>query len=236
MDAVYTDFSKAFDRVNHVVLLEKLRAVGFCDDLVGWFHSYLTERRQVVKINNFTSREISETSGVPQGAHCSPLLFNLFINDIVSSVSNSSCLLFADDMKIYRTVSNVNDCQLLQRDLDRMGDWCKVNGLSLNASKCSVISFSKKRSPRFLFDYDLNHVHLTRVDLVRDYRGIGFDCSLSFNEHINIIANKALKTLGFVLRNCKDLSVWALQIVYCSLGKINFRICICYMESSIRCI
>ena len=96
-------------------------------------------------------------SGVPQGSHLGPLLFNLFINDIcdVFSKVHSKFLLYADDLKIFLSFGNREDVLLLQYDLDRLIEWCDTNKLDFNLSKCNVVRFSRKRDI-ILYDYKLN--------------------------------------------------------------------------------
>lgn len=98
-DVVYTDFSKAFDSVNHSLLLAKLRLYSISDPLLSWFNSYLSDRTQQVEINGFLSDPFPAPSGVPQGGHISPLLFAIFIIDIGTCFSYCDHLLFADDLK-----------------------------------------------------------------------------------------------------------------------------------------
>ena len=138
VDSVCKDFSKAFDRVDHGLLVNKLQRVGFGGVMLKWLASYLYQRSQCVKIKNFVSVKMCVPSGVPQGSHLGPLLFNLFVNDISVCFVNSDFLLFADDLKIYRAVRNVSDTLVLQDDLDRLYDWSIKNKLSLNVSKCTV--------------------------------------------------------------------------------------------------
>jgi retron-type reverse transcriptase len=101
-DSVYFDLTKAFDIVPHNILLRKLSNFGLYSSHVDWFRSYLFNRQSFVRI-----------SGVPQGSTLDPLLFNIFINDICDSIHNSQSLLFADDLKIYHSISDVDDCKLL---------------------------------------------------------------------------------------------------------------------------
>lgn len=122
IDCVYTDFSKVFDRVCHAVLIYKLSKMEFPSWLLTWLHSYISNRKQFVKIKNYISDHI--TSGVPQGSHLGPLLFNLFINDMGSTFKYSKYLLFADDLNIYKTVRSVEDCRKLQDDVNLLNNWC----------------------------------------------------------------------------------------------------------------
>jgi hypothetical protein len=137
VDVIYTDFEKAFDKVNHSLLLIKLKSFGFNDPLLSWFESFLTNRVQAVKYENHISDQINILSGVPQGDHLSPLLFSIFINDIQKIITNSNCLLFADDTKIYKKIECFDDALKLQEDLINLYHWCIENDMSLNIDKCA---------------------------------------------------------------------------------------------------
>ncbi|CAH2097405.1 unnamed protein product [Euphydryas editha] len=113
VDAIFTDYSKAFDRIDHSLLLEKLYLAGIHGSLFRWFSSYIENRSQAVVLNGFSSAWCQVPSGVPQGSLLGPLLFNIFINDISSCFHHSQFLLYADDMKIFRTIKNSTDCNLL---------------------------------------------------------------------------------------------------------------------------
>ena len=119
-DVVYTDFSKAFDIVNHSLLLKKLELIGFPPSLKDWVSSYLSNRTQHVLFRNCISKPISVLSGVPQGSHLGPLLFNLFINDLPSVIRHASILMYADDVKLFLSVSNVLDYSYLQYDINNV--------------------------------------------------------------------------------------------------------------------
>jgi hypothetical protein len=202
MDVIYTDYSKAFDKISHSLLILKLTELGIHGDLLRWLTSYLRERSQAVTVKGYCSSFIPVTSGVPQGSHLGPLLFNLFINDISSQFSHSNILLYADDMKIFRLIKSSSDCLLLQNDLNNLCTYCSNNFIDLNIKKCNVISFTRK-TKLILHEYNLNNTTLSRVTEVRDL-GIYIDNKLSFNYHINSMTAKAYKMLGFILRTAKE--------------------------------
>ena len=109
IDVIYTDIDKAFDTVNHSLLLNKLQHLGIHSALLAWIQSYLSDRKQFVKLSGLISKPINVCSGVSQGSHLGPLLFILFINYIPNILSNSNCLMFADDLKIFQTVQSHQD-------------------------------------------------------------------------------------------------------------------------------
>lgn len=216
VDAVYTDYRKAFDRLDHSILLAKLYAAGIGGDLLRWFTSYVNGRTQTVALNGFTSDPSLIPSGVPQGSILGPLLFIIFVNDIDQCFKHSNFLLFADDMKIFKFINNFQDLELLQLDLDNLRDYCAMNKLDLNISKCCCITFSRSvRTPAY--NYKINGQSLMRTDSVVDL-GVTLDSKLLFSKHIENISTKAMKTLGFILRITKDFKlIKTLKILYCSL-------------------
>lgn len=199
VDAIYTDFSSAFDRVNHSILLRKLCGFGVDGPLLKWFESYLQQRPQSVSVNGFNSKTYFADTGVPQGSHLGPLLFIIFINDIVDKVSHCKVSLFADDLKIYKTIVSVVDCRQLQSDLDAILQWCRCNSMTLNANKCFHIKFTRKRK-QLATEYKLDGTALAEVNEIRDL-GVIVDSQLKFTSHINKSVTKAAQMLGFLKRN-----------------------------------
>ena len=132
---IYLDFSKAFDNVPHNELM-KLWSVGITDKLWIWFQSYLSNRTQIVSINNCLPDPLPVKSGVPQGSILGPLLFVIYINDLSSSIIYSNFFNFADDIKCYKAIHNPYDSQSLQLDIDSLFHWSLVNKLSFNTNKC----------------------------------------------------------------------------------------------------
>lgn len=216
VDAVYTDFAKAFDSVSHARLIGKLQALGIQGTLLLWIKGFLTGRTQRVRYKNCLSRDVKVTSGVPQGSHLGPLLFLLFVNDISLCFIYSRFLMFADDVKIYMSVGEKEDCSRIQSDLDRMWEWCEINRLALNLSKCKTISLSRKRA-WMSYDYILGGQQLERVEVIRDL-GVLVDQKMSFVEHIASVTQRALRSLGFVSRFSREFrSANTFRILYMSL-------------------
>lgn len=123
VDSIYTVFSKAFDKVNHSILIKKLEGYGIHGNLLRWISSYLHNRSQLINIKWHLSAPVTISSGVPQGSHLGPLLFIVFINDLVQQLS-CPCLLYADDLKIYSSITKTEDCVILQNNLKAIVDWC----------------------------------------------------------------------------------------------------------------
>lgn len=200
VDVIYTDFQKAFDKVNHDILIKKLRRSGVDELMLKWISSYLKNRTQYVIINDMKSHTISPSSGVPQGSILGPLLFILFINDIVEGLE-CPVLLFADDLKIFLSIKSISDCQRLQNDLNRLHDWCVINDMNLNIDKCFVLKIKPRVSS--IFNYSINNIDLVSKDQVKDL-GVIVDNKFKFNIHIQYITNKSLKILGLMMRTCSD--------------------------------
>ena len=199
VDVIYTDMAKAFDRINHQIAIKKLSYCGFSDNITQWFYSYLTDRQQFVSYNGFWSNYFVQKFGVPQGSTLGPLIFAVYVNDITQNI-NSSALLFADDLKIYREIRTKDDCIILQKDLNKIFDWCTDNLLDINIGKCLVVSYTRKVLP-INFVYNCKDQLLTRSDSVKDL-GVIFDSKLTFNLHAEYLTTTSYKILGFVIRNC----------------------------------
>lgn len=198
VDTVYTDFQKAFDKVDHKLLLDKLAFNGIRGNLLRWFASYITNRTQKVVVNGYVSELVTVTSGVPQGSILGPLLFLLYVNDISRCFAHSKFLMYADDLKVFKNIESEADCLMLQADLDRLTEYCNSNKLILSLPKCTFISFTKKKSI-INYNYQLNSVRLKRVTSIRDL-GVTLDSKLHLDLHVDKIVNKAFKMYGFVVR------------------------------------
>ena len=224
--SVYTDFHKAFDCVPHDLLLYKMSNMfGIFGDELRWFRTYLSDRKQRVVMGGIESDWTPVTSGVPQGSILGPSLFIMYINDAPSSLSNSKCVLYADDVKIYKRIACLADCLDFQRDLDSFSEWCCHWKLSLNFSKCFSMNFSLKRRLNILFDYSLSGNILHHVSEIKDL-GVTFSSNLCFNVHITNVVNKALQMLGFIRRNTKHIKdSRTIKVLYNSYVRARLEYC-----------
>lgn len=200
-DIVYTDFSKAFDKVNHNLLLKKLDRMGFSKKCLKWISSYLSNRKQCVRFKNVFSKVFDVTSGVPQGSHLGPLLFTLFINDLPEAVKFSNVLMYADDVKIFLSFDKFSDHTLLQNDLNCLYNWCKQNLMQLNFNKCKYMTFY--RGSYINVNYSLENHQLERVFSIMDL-GVQFDPKLNFIQHVSLTVSKSRSILGFIKRWAKE--------------------------------
>jgi ribonuclease P/MRP protein subunit RPP40 len=215
IDVVYIDFAKAFDKVDHRILISKLRGYGVLGPLLDWFGDYLSNRRLAVKIGSTLSSEFLQVSGIPQGSHLGPPLFNLFINDLLDAVKVEA-LMFADDLKLFTEVSCDADSAQLQLALGEVASWCVSNNMQINVGKCAIITFHRSRSPA-LHHYSLDGSEIARASSIKDL-GVLFTSDLHFGEHVNSICTTANRMLGFISRSTKGITnPHTLKVLYCSL-------------------
>lgn len=222
--SVFCDLSRAFDCVNHNLLISKLECYGIRGVVADWFRSYLSDRVQFVRvafkvgdhIKDFTSSVLPVTIGVPQGSVLGPLLFVLFINDIIKFV-NYSLFLYADDTTA--AVSGSNYFQLekdIKNVLSELSDWFSGNELRFNTDKTNFIVF---RTPQSKTDIDLQiNVNGSVLPSRQSSKFLGLfvDQNLSWVEHCDSIVKK-LNSSCYLLRNLKSiLSTGAVRSFYFS--------------------
>ena len=209
-DVILLDFSKAFDKVSHGILINKMHLYGINQYIILWMKSFLFGRTQRVLIDNKYSSFSPVTSGVPQGSVLGPLLFLIYINDLPSVVSKDTHVkLFADDSAVYRTIKTKSDCETLQKDLESLQQWERNNLMEFHPDKCQLLTVTYKKKT-INFDYFIHNQIIEKTDQAK-YLGINLNSKLSFNSHIDLICKKAHHTLSFLQRNfgtChKDLKI-----------------------------
>ena len=202
-DVIYLDMSKAFDKVDHGLLLNKLRHFNITGSLHEWLSAYLTGRRQQVTILGSTSKQLPVTSGVPQGPILGPMLFLLFVNDLPDVAISSSVACYADDTKIYKRIDSITDSAALQTDLTNIVQWAESTGLSLNRTKSKCQRITRKQNPS-IFSYSIKGEDLESCDSEKDL-GVIISCDLTWSKQVTEKCSKANKLLGFVYRSSRDI-------------------------------
>lgn len=214
VDAILLDFEKAFDKVPHSRLLYKLDFYGVRGPLNQWIKSFLSNRKQQVVLEGTKSDQDDVISGVPQGTVLGPLLFLAYINDMPDCTS-SDIRLFADDSLMFRVIKSTNDKTRLQQDLEALEQWERTWLMRFNASKCYVLHISSNRKIDHQHQYILHGQVLQSVDHSK-YLGVTVSNNLSWDKHIQNVAAKGNRTLGFVRRNLKDCTPQLKAASYCT--------------------
>ena len=145
--------------------------------------------------------DITIKNGVPQGSNLGPILFNTFINDLVFSIKHSEVLLYADDLKIFNTISHIKCSNLIQNDIDNIFEWSQKNKMLINLKKCFSVSYS--RNQVIPTSYSLEGNNISVVTSFKDM-GIKFDQRLLFKMHIDETVKASFKSLGAVIRICRN--------------------------------
>ena len=213
--AIFCDISKAFDRVWHRGLLYKLRRAGITGSLLSWFSNYLQDRKQRVVLPGASSNWSTVQAGVPQGSILGPLLFLLYINDIVVDIQ-SSIRLFADDTSLYIIVDDpLGAAVTLNSDLSKIHRWASQWLVKFNPSKSESLLFSRKVNKLYHPPVTMNYQEVTEVTSHK-HLGIYFSNQCTWHEHIEYVKKKAWQRI-YIMRRCKfQLDRKSLQTIYFS--------------------
>lgn len=226
---VQLDFSKAFDLVNHKLLLEKLKLYRCNTSAINWFTSYLCNRMQKVVLTQTESAPSKIVSGVPQGSILGPLLFLMFINDMPELVSQSQTLLYADDVTFAYADTNVETIEEnLNENCQSASDWGMDNDMYLNAKKCNSTLFATKQKLRLTDNTSLkikinndNIPHAQNTKLL----GVHLDSELTWKDQITHVHNEVVKNI-YLLKQIKEyLSINDRKLFYNSYIQPHLDYC-----------
>ena len=225
--SIFLDFSKAFDCVDHHILLKKMSVYGVCGVELGWFQSYLTNRDQFVSLDCQTSECRPVVCGVPQGSILGPLLFLIFINDFPNSSNFFKFTLFADDSTLtckfkndsVRMISNT-----LNQEMSKVFQWLNSNKIKVNIDKCNFINFSYRKQIA-LQPIRVNSSYILETDQIK-FLGIIIDKHLTFKYHINAISTKISRSVGLLHRLKFYLPPEILKTLYYSFVYPYMHYCI----------
>ena len=217
VDMIYLDFSKAFDKVDHGILLHKLKDLGITGKLGIWFFQFLTNRTHYVRLPGGLSQNSPVLSGVPQGTVLGPLLFLIMISDINKEITSSKVISFADDTRVYSNITQADDCDNLQSDLNTIYNWALYNNMFFNSQKFHYVSYSSSLSSNVTNVYvnpDLEIINPTNnvLDL-----GIFMSGDCSFEFHIKNVCKKCTNLSGWILRTFSTRDITTMLILFKSL-------------------
>ena len=232
-DSIYLDYAKAFDKVDHKLLVKKLTLYGIHPKIVKWIESFLTNRTQSVVVDGTFSLLALIISGVPQGTVLGPILFLLFINDIEHCIIHSIVRCFADDTRISIAVKSELDVLLLQSDLENVMRWSERNNMALHRDKFEYMCHTSNKRHMLselpfvseCYQYRVsNDITLQPVNQLRDL-GVLVSKDLSWSPHINSIANKARQKASWVLSVFHTRSTAIMLTLYKSMVRSLLEYC-----------
>ncbi len=200
VDIIYLDIAKAFDSVSHLKLLARLRQYGVSGDLLAWIKAFLTDRKQKVCLSDASSGWSPVTSGVPQGSVLGPILFLIFINEMVEAAAPANIKLYADDAKIYGLANTPQQAEIIADSMQNVKLWASRWQLNLAVQKCGVLHVGNGNGK---FNYVLDGDQLSKFDSIDDL-GVTIDGSLKPSRHVERIVSLANRRIGLLFHGFRS--------------------------------
>ena len=230
---IFIDFSRAFDTIDHRLLLKKLSHYGIKGNVLDLLCSYLTDRKQYVNYGGKDSTLLDITCGVPQGSVLGPLLFIIFINDITNISNIASFVLFADDLNLFIShTCRITLYRLANQILNNLYKYCISNKLILNFSKCCYIEFGSRENNDEIFLGVLNH-NFEKVEKCK-FLGVFINEKLNWNDQINQVISQVSKSCGTMYRIRLHVPRKILRKIYMALIQPYLIYCISLWGSSLN--
>jgi hypothetical protein len=226
VDVIYLDFAKAFDKVDFLATMRKLRNMGISGKLGRWIHSFLTNRTQTVIVNGVKSHPTEVKSGVPQGSVLGPLLFLVLIGDIDQDVTSAFVSSFADDTRVAKGIKTRDDVKSLQSDLDSIYEWAEGNNMMFNYQKFECLRYGRNADLKANTEYTTKQGDkISVVEHAKDL-GVIMSCNATFHQHISVVTDIAHQLSSWVMRTFRTrhrtpmLTLWKSLVLskldYCS--------------------
>ena len=200
VDAVYLDFSKAFDKCDHGILLHKIKKLKIKGKLGRWIADFLQGRKQAVIVDRVKSKWSEIISGIPQGSVLGPILFLIYISDIGEDL-NVDTLVYVDDTKVKQRVNSEEDIECLQKELQKLDNWAKENNMKFNGKKFQVVRYGQNEELKNSTEYFAGNFEeiIERFETIRDL-GVQLSDDASFDEQVEKVVKKARQKSGWIFR------------------------------------
>ncbi len=237
---ILLDFSKAFDSINHNILIQNLKDIGLSPLTLNWFISYLKGRKHRVISNEKISDWIKVINGVPQGSILGPILFSIYTRQIPTIFNYIDCFMFADDtqlLKSYNIEDSIKAIDEINNDLNILYQWCEKHYLKLNPKKCLHLIIGSNKNLKLLnnkgiTDLKINDIIIPRCNEARNL-GLIFDEHFSWEPHINFLIKSCFSSIKPLYRYKKQFNIKVKKILINNLIISKFDYCdIVYMHMS----